>query len=51
MIKLAEDQHGGLTFGDRLITAGTVPDRFGLLGAGLCFEQRYLLCVLRSSVS
>src|SRR5512141_3109244 len=36
MIKLAEDQQGGLTFGDRLITAGAVPDRFRLLGAGLC---------------
>jgi hypothetical protein len=51
MVKLAENQYGGLPFGDRLVTAGTVPDRFRLWLVGLCFEQRYLLAYSRAAVS
>ena len=43
VIKLAQNQLGGLIYGDRLITAGTVSNRFGRLLVGLCFEQLFLL--------
>ena len=47
MVKLAENQQGGLLRGDRLIAPRTIPDHFGFLFGRLSFEQiclTYRLC-------
>ncbi len=48
MIKLAENQLGGLPLGDRAVTSGAVADRLRSLFRYLSFEQMRLVysCVL-----
>jgi hypothetical protein len=42
MVELAQDQFGGLSFGDRLIAAGTVSNHFIGWRFRFGFEQRFL---------